>query len=84
MSDEALVTIAFRDKGGSPAHILLPWQSGKRLRQYLRDPALRGFGLVHVAIRSRVLNQDRQKRRLTSVLAPGETVHVIKVARVGN
>lgn len=73
------VAIVFRDRGGNPAHILLPWQQGKRLRQYLRDPALRAYGLVHTAARSKVINQSRQKRRLTSVLSAGETVHVIKV-----
>ena len=79
MSEGATVAIVFRDKGGSPAHILLSWQSGKRLRQYLRHPALRKYGLLHTAAYSRVLNQDRQRRRLTSTLVPGETVHIIKV-----
>jgi len=77
-----LVTIFFMDRGGAQAYIHLPWVAGKRLRHYLRDPALRQYNLIGRATRSRIVNQAHAKLKLTTVLAPDETIHMVSVRRV--
>jgi hypothetical protein len=75
MSDE-LVTIAFRTKDGKRAHIHLPWSPHRRLRQYLRDPALRKFALVARVMRVGLMNEKRRKLKLNHVPEAGDLVFV--------
>lgn len=80
MSD---VTIHFHDRGGSPAYIHLPWLAGKRLKYYLRDPALRSYNLIGLATRSKLKDQNNHRLRLTTVLDPGAAVFVVPVRSAG-
>jgi len=81
-SDEPLVTISFRTRGGDAAHVNLPWRSGKKLKDYLHDPSLQGHAVVAVALRSRIMDQRREKLRLTSVLKPDTVVLLVPTERV--
>jgi hypothetical protein len=77
----SLVTIVFYDKEGSESYIQLPWCLGKRLRHYLRDPALRRYHLVGRRLKSKVYGKDRRSLGLTSTLEQDEIVHFIPTGR---
>jgi hypothetical protein len=74
-----IVTIHFSNFGYGRAHINLLWVQGKKLKEYLRDPALKKYALLNQAMRlhSRGI-RDRQSRRirLTATLKPGDVIHV--------
>lgn len=78
------VTIVFRDPAGAQSYIELPWQQGKRFRHYLRDPSLRRYHLVGRLQRSKAYGNDRRKLGYTSVLEPGETVHIVPASGAHN
>lgn len=73
------VTLYFLDKEGKQAYIELPWQAGKRLKDYLRVPAVRSYGLLGKSLTARVVTGEGQKLKSNSVLRAGETVHIINV-----
>lgn len=71
-----LVTISFRRRDGHRAHIHLPWQAGKQVRQYLHSPLLRPYALVGQVVRLGLMDQNRKKLRLRSVPETGDVIFV--------
>lgn len=71
-----LVTISFRRRDGKRAHIHLPWQTGKQVRQYLHDPSLRQYALVGQVVRLGLMNQSCKKLKLRSVPETGDVIFV--------
>jgi hypothetical protein len=75
-----VISLVFTRYGLQPAQIFLPWEDGKRLRNYIRDPKLRGHLSLFKVTRSRVVNQDNKKLRLAYVPKPNEEIHIIGVS----
>lgn len=55
----------------------LPFVAGRCLRDYLRDPELRKYSVLGVAIRSRRLDQDRRRLKMRSTLSDHTTVYLL-------
>ncbi len=79
---DGVVFISFRDREGAQSHIQLPWVKNKDLRDYLRDPALRKYHLLSMALRCRLIGNRYRKMRLTYPLEAGETVHLIQARHI--
>lgn len=67
-----VVTINFRPPDGQMFEVRFPWKKGKRLRDYLRDPVLRKYGLIQRSCQQKVRNQNMQKVKLREVLNAGD------------
>jgi len=70
------VTIAFSVFGYERATIALPWQRGKRLKSYLRAPAVLKYELVKQALTNGAKDQYGRKIKLTTPVNPGSIVRV--------
>jgi len=84
MKQEVVVIIFPNEAEGGQSYIQLPWRKGKRLRQYLRDPALRRYHLLGMFIRSRTVGntgQEVRRLRYTSELKAGETVRITPISK---
>ena len=71
-----VVTLAFSVFGHEKATIVLPWQSGRPLRHYLRAAAVRKYALISQALKNGARDQYGRKIRLTAALNPGTVVRV--------
>lgn len=78
---EELVTIVFTAPGGRRAQIDFEWVEGKRLKYYLKDPALTKYGMIGMFMRSRVQNQDLKVMRLNDCLKSGDIIFLNKAIR---
>ena len=79
-----LVSFVFSKNGGGSGQIFLAWKQGKLLRDYLHDPALHGVLSLYQASHSRIVDHRNLKRRLTSVLQPGDELRFLAVAPIGD
>jgi hypothetical protein len=75
---EPLVSLVFPKKGGGSAQIFLPWKRGKKLKDYISHPSLTGVWNVHQAMRSRILDHENRKRRITDVLREGDEIRFVR------
>ena len=69
-----MITLVFPASGGRKMKAELPFVPGRTLRDYLRDPELRKYNLVGVALRSRRLDHERRRLKMRSSLVDGTTV----------
>lgn len=73
--------VFYRRADGAQLVHTLDYVPGQRVRDYLRAPELRRYGLVHAGLRSRLMNQHRNRLRLTSILSPDESVFLLPRGR---
>lgn len=80
-AEEPEVTIVFRGRDRTKRYARSPWVSGKRLKDYLKSPIFREHGLLLLALKSRILDQDARKLRLTYPLNAGDRIYLIPQGR---
>lgn len=80
--DEPLISLVFPTPDGSSGQIFLSWKQGRFLRDYLKDPVLNGKLSLYQAARSRIVDHNNVKRRLTYIPQPGDELRIIRTTPI--
>lgn len=78
-----VISLVFPQRGGGTSQVFMEWRRGRTLKDYVRDPILRGKLSLHTVLYSRVLDHNNRVRRSTSVLQPNDEIRVIPVSKGG-
>lgn len=76
-----MIFIVFPASGGRKMTAELPFVEGQTLRHYLRNPELRKYNTVHLALRSQRLDENRRRLRMRSQLTDGTTVYLMQTGQ---
>lgn len=70
-----VISLVFPQKGGGRSQIFLEWKKGKTIRDYIRDPKLRGkLSLSRALRRCRITDHTHRVRRSTHVPQPNDEI----------
>ena len=69
--EEALISLVIPKQTGS-RQVFLAWRQGRMLKEYLREPILRGVWSLYQAAHSHIMDQMSIRRRLTYIPQPGD------------
>lgn len=75
------ITITFRGADQVKRHARSPWVNGKRLKDYLKSPFFSKYGLLMLAIKGRLRDQNSRIMRINYPLNAGDQVFIIKQGR---